>query len=316
VRVLVTGASGFLGSYAARALADRGHDVRALVRRAGTAPGGSEEVVADLRSDDLTPALEGVDAVVHLAAVVTGGDEERFVGTVPPTELLLEAMGRTGVRRLVLVSSYSVYDWSRANGVLDESCPVEETRLYERDGYVQAKVWQERVARRAASHAGGELVVLRPGFVWGPGRTDVSAAGVPAGPLQLVVAPTARLPLTYVENCADCIARAVESRAATGGTFNVVDGAGETAWRCAREWRPDAIRVPVPYALGLAIARLAQAVSRALFRSGGRLPSVLVPRRFEARFRPLRHTADAAGRVLGWEPRVEFDEALRRSRGD
>ena len=149
---------------------------------------------------------------------------------------------------------------------------------------------------------------------------DISAAGVSLGPLQLVVAPRAPLPLTYVDNCADCVAAAVDEPAAAGGTFNVVDGEHVVAWSYAREWlrheRPGVRLVPVPYLAGLAIARMARSVAERLFRHGGRLPSVLMPRRYEARFRPLRHSAEAARRTLGWTPRVSFEEGLRRSLGE
>ena len=74
-----------------------------------------------------------------------------------------------------------------------------------------------------------------------------------------------------------------------------------------------ALRVPVPYALGSANAGLARLVSRALFGRKGRLPSILTPRKFEARFKPLRFPNGRAREALGWSPPVPFDEGLRRT---
>jgi UDP-glucose 4-epimerase len=322
MRTLVTGAAGFVGRNAVAELARRGHEVVALVRPGTSAerrafPDGVRTVEADLRRDSLDAALEGVHTVVHLAAKVLGSDEERFAAAVVGSERLLAAGAAAGIRRFVLVSSYAVYDWSQASGTLDESTPLVE-RPYGRDGYTVAKVWQERVARRAAERDGFELVVLRPGFVWGPRSMEVAGAGVPAGPLLVVVGPLARLPLTYVENCAACIGAAVEEPAAAGATLNVVDGDGVRAWRYAREQErrggTGRLRVPVPYVVALALVNAVAAVSRRAFRHGGRLPSVLTPIRFEARFKPLRHSGARAERVLGWAPGLDFEEAVGRCR--
>src|SRR6185295_14550864 len=108
-------------------------------------PAEVEVFRADLRaSRDLETAFEGVDVLVHLAASVSGGEDAQFAATVVGTERLLGAMARTSCRRLVLASSFSVYDWSSARGTLDEGTPTEPVPdLYARDGYSIAKSWQE-----------------------------------------------------------------------------------------------------------------------------------------------------------------------------
>ena len=160
MKVLVTGANGFLGRHVVASLLGRGHQVRALVRPAARLealgwPAEVEVVRADLRSSrELEPAFDGVDVLVHLAATMSGGDELQFAGTVVGTERLLAAMAATPCRRVVLASSFSVYDWSAIRGTLDETSPLEPApELYERDGYSIAKSWQERVTRRLAGPA-------------------------------------------------------------------------------------------------------------------------------------------------------------------
>lgn len=299
----MTGAAGFLGTRVVDALVSRGHDVRAFVRAHGDLrdPGAADQ------------ALEGVDCVVHLAAQVTGSDEARFAGTVVATENLLASMRAAGVRRLVLASSFSVYDWSRVTGTLSESSPLEqEPGLYERDGYAVAKWWQEKVVREAP---GLELTVLRPGFIWGPGNELVDGVGQRLGGVQLVFGPRGRLPLTHVENCADCFAAALDAgAAAVGATLNVVDGDAPPTWRYVREATAaaGAARVPVPYALAFALVRAVYAVARAVLGERLRVPSICVPRRFEARFKPVRVSSDETRRVLGWQPPLTYEEALRR----
>ncbi len=101
MRALVTGANGFLGRHLVSALLARGIEVRAMVRpavRVGALgwPSAVEVFRADLRtSRELPNAFEGVDVLIHLAAVVSGGEEAQFAGTVVGTERLLDAMTRS-----------------------------------------------------------------------------------------------------------------------------------------------------------------------------------------------------------------------------
>ena len=130
MRALVTGANGFLGRHVVSALQARGIDVRALVRPAAQLeqlgwPSSVEIFRGDLRtSRDLAAAFDGIDVVLHLAAVVSGGDDAQFAGTVAGTERLLEAMATSSCRRLILCSSFSVYDYGATLGTLDETSPI------------------------------------------------------------------------------------------------------------------------------------------------------------------------------------------------
>lgn len=320
MRVLVTGGAGFLGKRVVEAMVARGHHVSVLVRpsrRLETAGSAVDFVRGDLRvPSTLRDALTGVEAVVHLAATVVGDEESQFQNTVVGTENLLAAMGESGVRRLVHCSSFSVYDWAKAGRRLDESTPLETSHLYRRDGYAIAKTWQERVVRRWAEANGAALTVLRPGFIWGPGMERVSAFGMPIGPLDVVVGPFRELPITYVENCAEAFAMAVDQPSAVGETFNVVDDERVSAWRFTAESRRRlgvrAFGVPLPYTVLMATGYAATAVSRTLFPSGGKLPGILMPNRCRARFGPLRFPNDRLKRVLGWKPRYDFSGSWAR----
>lgn len=326
MKVLITGANGFLGRHVVDEFLRRGHQVRALVRPAAKVDGlgwpDSVEIFrADLRaSRDLPSAFEGIDAVVHLAAGVKGSEDAQFAASVVGTERLLEAMAKTGTRRLVLASSFSVYDWSEIRGELTEESPVEPSSdLYDRDGYAVAKVWQERVARRLAEENGWDLTVLRPGFIWGRGNEYLAGLGQQLGSTHLVFGPSTRLPLTYVENCAHCFAEATENPKAIGQTFNVVDDIGPTISAYLKDYlRGTGERgraVPIPYGLAFPGVRMARWISKRLFRGKGKLPSLLVPSRFEARFKPLRFDNRKLREVLGWAPPLGQSERLRRTYG-
>jgi nucleoside-diphosphate-sugar epimerase len=326
LKVLITGANGFLGQRVVAEVLRRGHAVRVLVRPASKIDrfpwAGEVEVFrADLRaSRDLVSAFEGIDAVVHLAAGVKGSEDAQFAASVVGTERLLDAMANSNTKRLVLASSFSVYDWSAIKGELTEDSPVEPSSdLSDRDGYAVAKVWQERVARRMADEHGWALTVLRPGFIWGRGNEYLAGLGQKFGPVHLVFGPSTHLPLTHVDNCAHAFAEATENPKAIGQTFNVVDDEGPTIWgylgQYLRETGEKGYRLPIPYGLAITAVRLARWTSKTLFRGKGKLPSILVPCRFEARFKPLRFGNRKLREVLGWAPPLGHAERLRRTYG-
>lgn len=323
MNVLVTGSSGFLGRFVVTELLRRGHRVRAMVRPATDAdslPWGRdvELLRTDLRGGDgLRPGLEQIDAVVHLAARVDGSDADQFVAAVRGTERLVEAMAAAGTPRLVLASSMAVYDWSAATGAVTEGSPL-EADIYGRDGYAQAKWWQERLARQSCARHDIALTVLRPGFIWGPGNVDIAGVGQRIGRWHLVVGLRRVVPLTYVENCADCFGRALEVPSADGATFNVVDPDAPTAWRFAAgpmRWAGlSGVRLPVPYGLASVLVRMGWALGRLAFGPRLRLPGLLTPRIFAVRFRPLRYDMGAAESVLGWTPPLTYEEGAHRLR--
>jgi UDP-glucose 4-epimerase len=322
VKLLITGANGFLGRSVVAAALHGGHDVRAMVRPAADTdrcgwPGQVDVFRADLRSaDDLPRAFEGVDALVHLAACVAGSEEQQFQSTVVGTERLLSAMAASSTRRLVLASSFYVYDWSRVRRVLTEDSPV-EADPYRRDGYTIAKVWQERVTRQFAQRCGWQLTVLRPGFIWGPGNEWIARLGQVAGRRHIVVGGRSLGALTHVENCAAFFVRAAECDAAAGETLNVFDGHQIRVWRYAGEYLrrtgTPGRRILVPYWLGISAARCARFVSRCAFGERGKLPSLLTPRLFEARFKPLQFPNHKLVRVLGRGALLSFAECLART---
>jgi UDP-glucose 4-epimerase len=275
---------------------------------------------ADLRAaKDLKEAFVGIDALVHLAAAVTGDEFDQFVAAVVATENLLNAMQTSETRRIVFISSFSVYCFDAIRGSLTEESPVasKENKLYQRDGYAIAKAWQERVVRERAAQNEWDLCVLRPGFIYGPGNEELAGTGFPVGPFFFRVMGGNRLPVTYVENAADAVVRAAECDDAYGKTLNLVDSDGESPatyarafarWSQQRKWT-----IPLPYWLGVTNAAIATGISRLIFRGKGKLPGILIPTRFAARFKPLRFPNQRIRDVLNWQPKISFDEALQRT---
>jgi 2-alkyl-3-oxoalkanoate reductase len=323
MRALVTGANGFLGRSVVAALLARGVEVRALIRPAAALetlrwPSSVEVFRADLRtSRDLRRAFEDTDVLLHLAAVVSGGEDAQFAGTVVGTERLLDAMAASTCRRLVLCSSFSVYDYSSVRRVLDENSPLHEAPdVYTRDGYTIAKWWQERATRRFAEKHSWDLTVLRPGFIWGRNQGYLAALGQQFGRHHLVIGPMTRVPITHVENCADVFALAAMDSRARGQTLNVIDGPGERIWTYLSDYMHGSgqlgWRVPIPYWLAIGLVRLGFAT---VFRRATKVPSILIPRRLESRLKPLHFDNRRLRETLGWSPPLDYRQCLARTYG-
>jgi nucleoside-diphosphate-sugar epimerase len=127
----------------------------------------------------------------------------------------------------------------------------------------------------------------------------------------------ARLPLTYVENCAEAIVLAAEQPAANGQTFNVIDdeqpSQREYAKRLKTRTSPMPVILPVPLTVMRAIATSAEWTNRLVFKRRAKIPGLFVPARLEARCRPLSFANQKVKSFLGWSPRYGLNEALERS---
>jgi nucleoside-diphosphate-sugar epimerase len=328
LKLLVTGANGFLGRYVVAEALRRGHAVRAVLRSAAD-PGklgwanhpDLETVRVDLRSRrGLVDAVAGADAVLHLAAAKSGDMYAQYAGTVVATENLLAAMTEANVRRIVLISSLSVYDYLKipSFSLLTEDSPL-EIDAFGRDEYAHTKLVQERLVREHATQHGWGFTVLRPGVIYGKDNLFTARLGMQAGRVWIRTGAWAKLPLTYVENCAEAIVLAAEKEAALGQTLNVIDDTPPTQRRYVATLRkrlsPRPIIVPVAWSVMRLLAGLAVTTNKLLFKNRAKIPGLFIPARLHARCKPLRFTNLKIKLTLGWKPRYGLDESLDRSLG-
>ena len=240
---LVTGAAGFLGGALVESLRARGEEPRRFVRPDSgslTDPG------------DCARAVEGVEIVYHCAAGTRGAPAERFADSVTATGHLLDAVvAQERPPRVVLVSSFSVYGVAELGrgALVDERTPL-EPHPERRDVYAQAKLRQELLCWEYRERHGIELVVVRPGVLYGPGGAALSARiGLQVGPLFLHLGGENPLPLCFVENCAEAVALAGRA-GVPGEAYNAVDDDLPTCAEYLRAYRRSAaprlrvLRVP------------------------------------------------------------------------
>ncbi|MEM9134436.1 MAG: NAD-dependent epimerase/dehydratase family protein [Actinomycetota bacterium] len=334
MKILITGATGFVGRHVVAAALAQGHQVRAVVRPAGSAAGlgpaaddeNVESARVDLRSaKGLAEAVDGVDAVIHLAAAKAGDFYSQFAGTVVATENLLAAMAEVGVDRLVAVSTFSVYDYRNlpSNGLLDESSPI-DLEPDQRDEYARTKLLQEELYREWGSIEGHRMVILRPGMIYGAGELWHPLLGAELGPLFIRVEHGGVMPMIYVENAADALVAAAARLAdpesgIDGETINLVDDQLPTQQAYVDEVirvmdPPRSVNVPWPV-LRIGADALARA-NRLLVGGRAKFPGIVVPDKLHGRFKPLRYDNAKAKRLLDWQPRFTLQEAVARSAAD
>ena len=315
MKVLVTGASGLLGGAVARAIVAAGHDVRTLQRRPSGVPGTEDALGSVTDAGAVTAAVDGMDAVVHLAAKVSlAGNPVDFARVnVDGTLLLIEAARSAGVSRFVIVSSPSVAHTGHSIAG-DDALPASPESA--RGDYARTKAIAERLAL-AADAPGFSVVAVRPHLVWGPGDTQLVARIVErarAHRLPLLGHGAALIDTTYVDNAADAIAAALERAVEVHGNAYVVTNG---------EPRPVAdIMAGICLAAGVSpprwsvpagLARAAGAVVEALWRVR---PGMDEPpmTRFLAEQLSTSHWFDQrrTRADLNWTPAVSIDEGLAR----
>jgi nucleoside-diphosphate-sugar epimerase len=326
MKVLVTGAAGFLGSRIVDSLLSQGvRAVRVHVRRSAPdslmqrwralAPDAEIEVVqANLLSrGQLQPLMQGVDCIIHAAAGMKGAAADMFANTVLTTRNLLEAACEARVRRIVLISSFAVYRAADLdlNDVLDESVPIEPVGV-ERGAYGYAKTRQEHLFNEFQRLHGFEGVVLRPGVIYGPGGGALSSrVGIKAMGIFVSLGHGAILPLTYVDNCADAVATAA-LKAMPGSVFSVVDDDLPTCKAYLKAYCKEVERlrcIPLPYPLFMLVSRMIVWYHK---RSKGQLPALFTPHVVKSMYQPLRYSNQAL-KALGWSPRVSTQEGMARA---
>lgn len=325
--VLVTGAGGFLGKRVVERLAAEGYPIiRCLIRSHGKTPALDavaarypavrfEYVYGNLSSrDDCRRAVEGVDRVFHLAAAMSGGAADMFLNSVVAGRNLLDAIGDRKPMRIVLVSSFGVYGVAglHRGALLDESTPL-EPHPEKRDVYSYTKLRQEQLFHEYQKKLGFELVVLRPGVIYGPGGGHFSGrVGLNLFGVFLHLGGTNLLPLTFVENCADAIVTAGSAPAAAGQVYNVVDDNLPTSSQYLRRYKRDVQTmrsVRVPY---FALKALSRAVESYHRWSKGQLPAIFTVYKTASSWGGNRFSNKQL-KLIGWKQRVPTTEALHRT---
>ena len=301
MRVLVSGANGFVGRALCGHLNAHGHVVVPAVRRVSGLAG--EAVVGDIDgATDWTAALSGCDAVAHLAARVHMMDESaqdvlalyRATNTQATLSLAQQA-AKVGIKRLVFISSIKVNGEGSPDPYRETDPPAP------RDPYAISKWEAEQGLHDIAARTGLEVVILRPPLVYGPGvkanfrrLMDAVRKGIPL-PFGSI---DNRRSLLYLGNLVDAIRVCIEHPAAANKTYLISDGEDvstpDLVRRLARAMNRPARLLPVPPALLSAAGTLLGKRDQVARLLGS-----------------LTLDSSAIRRDLGWTPPYTLDDGLR-----
>lgn len=335
MKILVTGAGGFLGVHVVERLLALGYtDIRCFLRdRTKAAPlmklaevypaAQVELCYGNLKSKaDCSRAVADVSTVFHLAAGLKGSAAELFADSVVVSRNLLEALEareeRDGISiretRIVLISSFGVYGVVPLGrgALVDERTPLEQHPEL-RDPYSHSKLRQEQLFWDYQQKAGFELVVLRPGVIYGPGGGAFSnRVGIKIGPVFFHLGGSNLLPLAYVVNCAEAIVVAGMHPDAAGQAYNVHDDQLPTAAQYLRAYKSQVKRIRslrVPYFMTMLLAKLLERYHR---KSKGQLPAIITRYKASAAWGGSTFS-NAKLHSLGWQPIVAAPDAMAQT---
>lgn len=321
MRLLVTGGTGFIGSHLAEEARRRGAEVVVL----GLTDRPEERATAELLSGqgvEIIPgsitdpvlcgrAMERVTHVFHLAvAMREGGKDDEFFEQVnlDGTRRLLEAAGAARVARFIYCGTIGIYG-HQAPGITTEESPLRPGNIYER-----TKVAAEQLVRELAPAANVPYVILRPADVYGPRdqRLLKLFRGVAAGRFPLFGAGAGRRHMVYVDDVVSAFYAACEREEALGEAMIVAGPRPCTLGELVEEVRQATgsrrFGRRLPLGPMLALAGVVEDVCQRCH-----LDPPIYRRRMDFFTSDSAFDTSRARRLLGWAPRVELADGVRRT---
>jgi nucleoside-diphosphate-sugar epimerase len=314
MKVLVTGASGFLGSHIAEQLAEAGHEVRLLLRLSSTRAFLNfphEVAIGDVTDPQSLGAVEGVDTVVHAAGLIKARSEDEFaaVNEIGTANLITAIqIVNPDLKRFVYISSLAAHGPSPADGT---PRPI-DAQPKPVSAYGRTKLVGELIVRE--SFLADRAVAFRMPVIYGPRDPALLPffRAVRWKIAPLLAGGRNKISIVYAEDGARAVVHAVTAEADIGGKSYCPEDGQVHTWKdllAAIEHAIDrkAIMVPVPRFVYMAAAALTAGFGRVTRR-----PVIFTPDKVrEMSKRAWVCSADDLKRDLGWIPHVQIDEGAR-----
>jgi nucleoside-diphosphate-sugar epimerase len=306
-KILVTGASGFLGSHICEAVHDAGHEVHALIRETSSRRWLEHDwltihTAGLFDPQDLRSALRGVDAVIHTAGTLWG--DYHKVNT-EGTRFVAGESVKAGIKRFVYISSLAAGGPGRGPYSADGSHPDNPTSPY---GHSKKDAEQLLQRLRGRLH----IVILRYPMIYGP--RDAQGLRL-FKTFKILINPSIGvrrryISVVYVKDAARAAVAALEAKVSSGACYNISDGADYTFNKLykvvGKVWGRMALRIPVPFDL---IMFGAWVVNDVLKGKTAFNPEQMGM--FRKRFWLI--SPERAIRELDWKPEVDIYEGVRET---
>ena len=318
-KVLITGATGFIGSHIVKANLAAGNDVRALVLpgdQGGEAlkQKGVEVVEGDIRDfDSVRQAIDGREIAFHCAAVVTDWAPRKLFRevTVAGAGNMARAATEAKVKRLVDMSTCDVFG-TREDIVMDETLPLQ----YWGEPYADSKIDSEKIMWKYHKEKGLPVTMVYPLWVFGEGdQTFVPLLADAIIKKEMIfwrkndiVWPT------YIDNLVDLLMLISQDDRAVGNGYLVHDGESTTLEEFC-DGIAAALGVPpaktyIPYWTAMTAARLMEFSWRLFGVQKRPLLTTYTVTNLGSRF---RFSIEKAGKELGWKPKISYKEGFQRT---
>jgi 2-alkyl-3-oxoalkanoate reductase len=318
-RVLVTGATGFLGQRLVAMLLEKAYRVRGFARKLPANESdhkcGEQYILGDIADlESLRPAFRDIDVVVHAAADTKGTEEETKRSTIQGTKNVVALCEEYKVAKLIYLSSLSVYEIAgyTRNQVITEESPL-EAYPQKRGFYSFGKIEAEKIVNEAMAKKSVAIVCLRPGTIFGPGgKLFTPMVGFTAGAnLFVVIGPgSILLPLVYLDNLVDVIIAAIDQKEADGKTFNVVDpeplSKNDYVNILLKKINPQATFVYIPYHVLYGLVYIQEYLMKLLQKR-----PFLTRYRLASSQKSLLYDSSRIMNELNWKPLYTMNEAFQ-----
>ncbi len=314
MKVLITGATGFLGSHLAEQLVAQGHEVRAAVRKTSNTKFldslGVELAQTKLETGEgFAEALDGVDGVVHGAAIVKARrPEEFYTVNAGGTQNVLDAVRKhaPNLKRFVYVSSLEAHGFSEDGSprpVDAEARPVTH--------YGRSKLEGEEMVLAAKDEL--PVTVIRPPAIYGPRDTEMFAffQVVNRRLMPFMGDKGNTLSIVYAPDCAKAIVLAVTKPHDSGRTYFVEDGNVYTQYEMGKHIAEALGKRAFPLSLPIPAVTAVAAMSEAFGKVRGQAVMLTTDKVNALRQRYIICSSKEIREDLGWSPEMPFDKGAR-----